>query len=336
MWTFSDDQLAALHAFCADRQLLRGRLSVEPVGDGHSNLTFLVSDGERRLVVRRPPPPPNPAGAHDVLREARLLIALAHTDVPVPQVLALAPAGELLDTDCYLMTFVEGVVVTDRLPAALAEPTESRRVGLRMVDTLATLHGVDWSAAGLADFGRPEGFNRRHLTRLSRLVTDSDGELPAHFVILTRRLHESAPPESSHSLVHNDFRIGNLLLDADAPARVAAVLDWELATLGDPWFDLGYLLASVPMAGEPLTPIQKLGLAQANPGFPARQELADHYAQITRRPVAGLGWYVALANWKLAVLYEYSRRRGVDPYYQDPESVLAFLAAATRALDSLS
>ena len=137
------------------------------------------------------------------------------------------------------------------------------------------------------------------------------------------------------SIVHNDFRIGNVVLAPDAPGRVAAVLDWELATLGDPLFDLGYFLATIPVAGRPMTPTEELSTAMLEPGYPTREELAARYASRTGADLGRLDWYSALALWKLAALYEYGRRRAAtgsgDEYYADPALVRSFLDAAGRA-----
>jgi aminoglycoside phosphotransferase (APT) family kinase protein len=130
--------------------------------------------------------------------------------------------------------------------------------------------------------------------------------------------------------VHNDYRLGNVVLDPGPPGRVAAVLDWELATVGDPLFDLGYFLASVPDAAV-VTATEQMGAAMLEEGWPSRGELATRYADLTGRDVDRLGWYVALAQWKLAALYEYQRRKGADRYYDDPGLVAAFILAGRRA-----
>src|SRR5262249_13169345 len=157
------------------------RVTARAVGDGKSNLTYVVSDGDRAVVVRRPPPPPVPPGAHDVVREARLLIALASTNVPVPRVLAIAEPGEIVDVPMVVTEFVDGVVITDSTPAPLNNPTTRREIAESMVDTLADLHAVDWAAVGLREFGKPQGFNARHLRRMRALIEDADGQIPPAF-----------------------------------------------------------------------------------------------------------------------------------------------------------
>lgn len=326
----TNDDLRRVDEFLSTLGLSSSPLTARPIGDGHSNLTYLLSDGRRQVVLRRPPPPPVPPGAHDVLREARIIAALAGTKVPTAAVLATAEADELLDVPCYFMSYVDGPVVTTATPEPLANPVDRRRIGETLIDILAELHAVDWQAPGLARIGRPEGFNARHLRRIGRLIAAADGSLPAEFADVHAWLAERVPAESGASLVHNDFRIGNMILGPDAPARIAAVLDWELATLGDPLLDLGYFLASYPVEGEPLVPTAELGTAVLEDGYPTRDELAERYTATTGRDLSGLNWYTALAQWKLAVLYEYSRRRGEDPYYADPALVRSFLGAARR------
>ena len=334
-WDWTADTLAALTRFARERGLAEGELTARRIGDGHSNLTFLVSDGDRKFVLRRPPPPPTPPGAHDMLREAKLIGALHDTPVPVATVLATAAAGEILDVPCYLMSFVAGPVVTTETPAPLDTPGTRRQIAESMVDTLADLHQVDWRAAGLAELGRPEGFNARHLRRMARLVADERDNPPPRFAPVQEWLSAHVPAESGASIVHNDYRLGNVVLAPEAPGRIAAVLDWELATIGDPLFDVGYFLASVPEPGVPPTPTGELGTAMLEEGYPGAKELAGRYQQRTGRELANLDWYTALALWKLAVLYEYGRRRAVrgvgDAYYADPALVRSFVDAAHRA-----
>lgn len=332
MWTWSDEELHRLGRYLAERGLCGPTLTAKAIGDGHSNLTFLVSDGHSRIVVRRPPPPPLPPGAHDVLREARLLSALTRTDVPVPRVLATAAAGELLDAPVCVMEFVDGAVITGSTPVPPEDERTRRCIAESLVDTLAALHTVSWREVGLGDFGKPDGFNARQLRRMRSLVA-VDGALPTGFAALDEWLHAHVPAESATSIVHNDFRIGNMIIDTGSGC-VAAVLDWELATLGDPLADLGYLLTSYPAPGEPPVPTAAMGAAVLEAGYPERAELLDRYAERTGADVSGVNWYAALAMYKLAALYEYSRRRfedGIgDPYYADPQLVTAFLASGER------
>lgn len=337
-WEWTEDLLSRLEGFLSAAGVVDGPVTARPIGDGHSNLTYLVEGGGRRVIVRRPPPPPFPPGANDMMREARIMSALADSPVPVPEILATADAGEVLDVPLYVMSFLPGPVVTTTMPAILATPEQCRSVGESMVDTLTALHAVDWRAAGLGDLGRPEGFNARHVRRMRQLIVDEDGTIPPEFRDVDAWLQARTPAESDATLVHADFRIGNLLLAADAPGRVDAVLDWELCTLGDPLLDVGYLVATTPVPGRSPNPIAELGLVSLEKGFPSVEEMVARYEQGSGRDLSGLSWYVVLALWKLAVLFEYSRRRVLDgigdPYYSDPGLVPRFLAQARVVIAS--
>jgi aminoglycoside phosphotransferase (APT) family kinase protein len=331
-WSWSADALTRLGGALSERNVCGPELTVRAVGDGHSNLTYLVSDGQRRVIVRRPPPPPIPAGAHDVVREARVVAALADTAVPVPPVFAVFAAGEMLEVPLVVTGYVDAVVITETTPAPLGTPAVRREIALSAVDTLAELHGVDWRACGLGDFGNPAGFNARHLGRICMLAADAHGELPSSFRSVADWLGRYTPQEAGAAIVHNDFRLGNLMMAHDSPGRVLAVLDWELATVGDPLFDLGYFLSSYPQPGEALTPTAKMATAVLEDGYPSRDDLLARYCERTGTRPANVSWYCALAQFKLAALYEYGRRRaessGGDHYFADPGLVSSFLQAA--------
>lgn len=330
-WDWTPETIKRLESFLRERDLVSGALQTRPIGDGHSNLTYLVGDGERDVVVRRPPPPPLSPGAHDVLREARLLQALTGTDVPVAKVLAVGQKGVVLDVPFYVMEYVRGVVITDETPKTLASPERRRGLAEALIDRLADLHSVDWRERGLNDFGRSEGFNRRHLRRIGGLLAEQNGCFPREFVEIRAWLEDNAPDESGGSIVHNDYRLGNVMWAPEPPVKLLAILDWELSTIGDPLLDVGYFLASYPQPGEPRTPTQDLARAVLEPGYPSRAELAERYALRTGRNLSNINWYIAMCEWKLAILFEYSRRRGEDAYYADPNFARRFLASAHRA-----
>lgn len=335
-WDWDEKTRECLTRFLQEKGLAVGNVSTRAIGDGHSNLTFLVIDTiGNQVIVRRPPPPPTPPGAHDMLREARLILALEATTIPVAKCLATAEANDVIDVHFYVMSFARGAVITTRTPELLATPEIRRVIAFNLVDTLADLHGVDWRAAGLTDIGKPEGFNARHRKSMARLIADEHGHPPAHFAVVDKWLGDNVPEESGASIIHNDFRIGNVMLSLERSGEIEAVLDWELATLGDPLFDLGYFLASIPESETNLNPTEALGTAMLENGYPSRAELAERYAERTGADLSNLSWYTTLALWKLAVLYEYGRRRAVegigDPYFIDPKMVQAFIAAAHNA-----
>lgn len=327
-WEWDDVALAAVSAFLSAQGLLKGPLAPRRIGEGHSNLTYLVG-ADPGLVLRRPPPPPLPKGAHDVLREAQVLAALHGSGVPVPAVRAVAEAGQVLDVPFYVMDQVQGSVISDTLPDWVV-PADRPAMAHALADGLAALHAVDWRARGLAGFGNPEGFNARHLRRLHGVMMARDTALPAGFQPLHDWLAARVPAESDATLVHNDYRLGNVMWAPGLPPRLAAVLDWELATLGDPLLDVGYLAICYPDPAQELTPTMQLSAAFLAPGFPPRVEVLRRYAQRSGRDLSGLNWYAAMAAWKMAVLYDFSHRQAKDSYYADPEQSQRFIAAGWR------
>ena len=328
-WHWTDALLKGLAQFLVGKGVpVAGDLRPVPIGDGHSNLTYRIDGAARPLVLRRPPPPPLPPGSNDVLREARILSALAGSGVPVPEIIATSEAGELLDVPFYIMGLIEGEVVTTQMPARFAGADRAHALGFELVEVIARLNQVDWRGVGLETLGRPEGFNARHLSRISGIMRDREGVLDPAFAALFPWLEAHCPPESGAALIHNDCRIGNVMWAPGDVPRIAAVLDWELATIGDPLFDLGYVVASLPRDGLCRTPVQDLAAACLTPGFPSAEELAEHYRASTGIGVTSLSWYLAMINWKLAALYAYSRRKGSDPYFQDETMVPRFLAEA--------
>jgi aminoglycoside phosphotransferase (APT) family kinase protein len=334
-WEFDEAILARLQAFLS-RLELAGREPVRPspIGDGHSNLTYRLEGAARPLVLRRPPPPPLPPGSNDVLREARILAALSGTDVPAPEVLAIGEAGAVFDVPFYVMGFVAGDVITTRMPERFTAHGKASAVAEAMVDTMAQLHQLDWRSLGLDGFGKPEGFNARHLRRMAALLDERDCEWRPDFLRLRTELEATCPEEAGASLIHNDFRIGNIMWSLDAAPQIAAILDWELATIGDPLLDLAYLVASMPRDGACRQPVQDFARACLVAEFPSSAALTARYARATGRDPIGLEWYLAMVNWKLAVLYAYSRRRGDDPYYLDDAHVSRFLAESEAHLRS--
>ena len=334
-WQWDETTLAALERFLEARNLLDGPPGPQHIGDGHSNLTYKIHVRGGVAVLRRPPPPPVPKGANDVLREARVLTALQDDDVPTARIIAVSRAGETLDVPFYIMEHVAGPVITDCLPPAFDPAVDGESLAFGLVDGLAQLHAVDWRAAGLSDFGQPADFNRRHLGRLEGLMRLREDAVPERLAAMAERLKQSAPPESGAAIVHNDYRLGNVIWSDRRPHRLLAILDWELATIGDPLLDLGYFISCYPVAGEVLNPTQQLSSTMLAPGFPSREALIDRYVERTGRDVSNLGWYAAMAAWKLAVLYDYQHRLGRDSYYEDPTQAARFLASAERFAEDI-
>jgi aminoglycoside phosphotransferase (APT) family kinase protein len=271
------------------------------IAGGKSNLTFELTSAAGAVVLRRPPSGPLLPRAHDMGREARVQRALAPTPVPVPEILLTEPAGELLGVPFYVMEKVDGYVVRNDLPAGYAESAQDRhQIADVLVDTLADLHAVDPGEVGLADFGRPAGYAERQVRRWSdQWERSKSRDVPA-VDELARRLRADPPSGPGGAIVHGDFRLDNCVMAARMPPAVAAVLDWELATLGDPLADLGLTLFYWRESGDikpVLTPAPSM-----LPGFPPRSYLADRYAKRTGADLGDLTAYIALAHFKSAVI----------------------------------
>jgi aminoglycoside phosphotransferase (APT) family kinase protein len=298
-----------LEAFLDEHGIGSGPLSVERIGEGHSNFTFLLTRGDARVVLRRPPRPPLPPSAHDVLREARLLRALESTPVRVPRVLASSDEA-VLGVPFYVMEEMHGSVITTEVPAALDNEAERRRLSEELVDGLVEVHAVDWRACGLDGYGKPTGYLERQLRRFNGLWDfNKTRELPVVEEVggwLASHLPES--PEST--IVHGDYRLGNVMVADDAPARLVAIFDWELSTIGDPLADVGYLTVTWAEADDPADiSFSSLSAATRRPGFLTRDELTARYEERSGRSVSALNWYQALALWKAAVFMEGNYKR---------------------------
>ncbi len=327
--------LEPLRAFLDANHLGEGEIRATPIGEGHSNVTYLIERGASEMVLRRPPRPPLPPSAHDVLREARLLRALAPTPARVPDVLAVCEDPDTIGSPFYVMELVEGDVIVSSVPAALDTPEQRRRIGEQLIDALVDIHGVDWRAAGLEDFGKPTGYLERQLRRFGGLwELNKTREIPA-VESVGRWLGENLPESGPATIVHGDFRLGNTLFASEAPARLAAVLDWEMATIGDPLADIGYLCMMWTEASDPTGGLREhLGKVTRAEGFPTRAELIERYEAGSGRSMKDIRWYTTLALWKSVVFMEGNYKRAIagttdDPYLkQFGEGVLELAAQA--------
>ncbi|SBT37000.1 phosphotransferase family protein [Micromonospora auratinigra] len=287
-------------------ELAAGPLSARLIAGGKSNLTYLLRSGEREVVLRRPPLGHVLATAHDMAREHRVISALAPTDVPVPAALLLCVDESVLGAPFYLMEKVDGEVYRSRAQTDPLTAAQRRELALAMMDTLAALHRVEPASVGLADFGRPEGYLARQVRRWAGQL-DRSRSRPLPGIDELRDALAGSVPEGANAgrIVHGDYRLDNLLAVVD-PVAVRAVLDWEMATLGDPLADLGLLLTYWSVLGDS-------ELAEGNPvadgigpraGFPSGAELIDRYAGRSDVDVGPLHWHVALGCFKLAVICE--------------------------------
>jgi aminoglycoside phosphotransferase (APT) family kinase protein len=308
-----------LAAFLDEHGLGDGEIRASPIGDGHSNVTYLIERGEREVVLRRPPRPPLPPSAHDVLREARLLRALAGTVARVPAVLAVCADEQVIGSPFYVMERVAGDVIVASLPAPLDSPPERRRIGEQLIDSLVEIHSVDWRAAGLEDFGKPTGYLERQLRRFNGLWELNKTREIAAVESVGTWLAENLPSSGPATIVHGDYRLGNTIFAAGAPARLEAVLDWEMATIGDPLADVGYLCMMWTESGDPESGLREhLGKVTRAEGFPTRAELIARYEELSGRSMRDARWYTTLALWKSIVFMEGNYKRAVAGTTDDP------------------
>ncbi|GAA1741330.1 phosphotransferase family protein [Luedemannella helvata] len=280
--------------------LLTGDLTGEVIAGGRSNLTYAVTDGASRWVLRRPPLGHVLATAHDMSREYRVMGALGPTGFPVPPMVHLCADPEVLGAPFYLMGYVDGEVLRSTAALARLGPDGVLSRVLEIVRTLADLHRIDPAEVGLAGFGRPDGYNERQVRTWTRqLAASRSRDLPGADE-LAARLAQTVPATSAAAVVHGDFRVDNVIF---AGERIAAVLDWEMSTLGDPLADVALMLtyathpAPAPDGGPDRAPSDA-------PGYPDVATMVAHYAERSGRDVGNLRWYRAFAAFKLAAILE--------------------------------
>ena len=307
-----------------------GEITVERLAAGHSNLTFTVRRDGREWILRRPPEGPLLPTAHDVIREYRVLDLLARSGcgVRVPAVTLACEDPAVIGAPFYLMERVDGVVIREKLPD-WADEAERRAIGFELVDALAELHSAPVEPFVEAGIGKPSGYLARQLRRWrGQREGANTRELP-DYDVLSAWLEDNLPMDAGSSLVHGDYKLDNVVVSLDGP-RVAAILDWEMATVGDPLADLGYLMSFWIEPGEVDEFAEVAGNVTKEPGFPTRAEMVARYAERSGRDVADLTAYVVLAIWKLAILLEGSYSRHLAGTTDDP-----FFALLDRGVPAL-
>ncbi|MHB8603647.1 MAG: phosphotransferase family protein [Thermoplasmatota archaeon] len=310
---------------------------------GHSNETFFITWGDRDLVLRRPPSGAFLPTAHDVLREYRVLTALATTNVRAPRPLVACEDESVIGAPFYLMEKVEGFVLRDRLPRELEGAATRARIGHELVDALTEIHAVDVRSPAVAALGKAEGYLERQLKRwagqmeLTLPWTQEKRPVP-ELVEVGARLAKSVPRSPKTTLVHGDYKLDNVVFGDDG--RLRAVLDWEMSTLGDPLADVGWMLSFWREARDPADDLLTVTPRMTElPGFATRKELVARYEGATGTRVEHLDFYEALAVWKLAILLEGSYARHLagatdDPFFAEMERAVP--ALARRALATLA
>src|ERR687894_717300 len=278
-----------------------GGLEVRQYPSGASNLTSLVKIGDWEGVLRRPPLGPVPPKAHDMGRESKLLIKLHKAFPLAPKPYFFCEDESVMGAPFYVMERRKGIVLDDTFPEGVQHNEElCRGISRTLVDTLVELHAVDFREAGLGDLGRPDGFLQRQtegwISRYEKAKTDEIGEVEPLTDWLARDIPESPPP----AVIHNDYKLNNLVLDPEDLTGVRAVLDWEMATVGDPLFDLAVSLSYWIEPGDPDELAAVMPTVTVTPGFMTRKELIDRYADESGRDLSEMHWYVVFGYFKLA------------------------------------
>jgi aminoglycoside phosphotransferase (APT) family kinase protein len=280
--------------------LRAGPVTGELIAGGKSNLTYRITDGASVWALRRPPLAHVLPSAHDMGREFRVISALGGTDVPVAQAIALCPDPEVLGAPFYLMSFVDGVVFDQADRLAGLSPELARRACEQLVDTLLELHSIDPASVGLAEFGRPDGYLARQVKRWHAQWQASETVRRPELDELVERLTATMPAQGAPAIVHGDYRLTNVIYRRDV-SGIAAVVDWEMATLGDPLADVGLLAVYHRLAAvsDGVMPAMS-----TDNGFLSAEQMAARYADGAGRDLSQLDWYIALGYYKLAVISE--------------------------------
>ena len=322
--------LEPLEAFLDDAGLGSGPIEASAIGDGHSNVTYLLRRGEEKLVLRRPPRGPLPPSAHDVLREARLLSALGPLGFRVPEVLATCEDGDVIGAPFYVMPFVDGHVLTGDAAARDRRRLGPRRGSPRNWSTAwSTCTRSTSRRAGLAAFGRADGYLERQIKRFGGLLELNATRPLPDLERVAEWLAANVPDSPAATVVHGDYRLGNVMFAPSSP-RLVAVLDWEMATIGDPLADVGYMTAMWAQPDDPPNPVGDLSEVTRLPGFPGREALAERYVEATGLSLDALPWYQVLALWKAAIFLEGSYKR-----YQAGTTVDTYFARLGEGVEKL-
>jgi aminoglycoside phosphotransferase (APT) family kinase protein len=306
-------------------------LRAELIHGGKSNLTYRITDGSHDWVLRRPPLGHVLATAHDMAREYRVMSALAPTPVPVPAMVTLCEDPSVIGAPFYVMEYVEGSILRRTKDTNKLKGSQRTALAHQLIDTLADLHEVGPSDVGLGDFGHPDGFLQRQVRRWSQQLERSRSRDTPGSDDLARELTIQIPTSQRASVVHGDYRLDNVLVGPDQ--QILAVLDWEMATLGDPLCDLGLL----PVYATPVPAVAGIisdGMGPHN-GFPSIESLIQRYADRSGLDVSQLSWYTALGYYKLAVIcegiyYRYATGQTVGPGFDRIGSVVQPLVSAGR------
>jgi len=328
-----------VEAFLDQHALGSGPIEVSRIGDGGgSNFTFLIARGGERFVLRRPPRPPLPPSAHDMVREAGLQNAIRAAGFDrLAEIVAVCEDESVLGVPFYVMRWLDGDVITGELPTGLETDAARFALGMDLVDTLVEIHAADVSIPQLAAFARPGSYLERQVRRFAQLWEINQTRQIAAVDEVGSYLTAHLPEPLPSTVVHGDYRLGNMMVSPGDPTRIVAVLDWEMGAIGDPRADVGYLLATY---SEPNGSVSALGSSPvtATAGFPSRTQLVERYAARSGRDVEPLAWFEALALWKAAVFCEaiYGRYTRGELGQEDTRAAIFELAVPLLAETALA
>jgi aminoglycoside phosphotransferase (APT) family kinase protein len=309
-------------------------LAFERISGGHSNLTYAVADAaDGRWALRRPPLGRRLASAHDMAREHRIISALQETEVPVPPIVGLCEDDSVNGAPFYVMDFVEGPILRSRKEAERSfDEAQRGPIGERVVDTLVSIHAIDPDRVGLGEFGRKQDYVARQLHRWQgQWEKSKTRELPL-IDDVHQRLSERIPDQGAATIVHGDYRLDNMILTE--AGEVAAVVDWELCTLGDPLADVGMLIVYWSEDGDELMPLLQAPTTAS--GFPSRDQVRERYAQRSGRDLSEIDFYVALGWWKLGIILEGVYSRYAAGQYGKPEESIEGIERFAKIVERLA
>ncbi len=318
--------LAAVHKVLSDHDItVTGEVRASLITGGRSNLTYLIYDDEKRWILRRPPTAGLTPSAHDVAREFRVTSALSATGIPVARTVAMCEDATAMGAPFTLVEYVDGNVIRTREDLDRLDDAEVAACVAELLRVLGQLHTVDYRAVGLEEFGRPDGYVSRQVARWASQWAKVKIGKSTDVDLLVARLLARIPASSANAIVHGDYRIDNTMLDIADPGLVRAVVDWELSTLGDPVTDLAMMCvyrnpAFDLLVGEPA--------AWTSERLPGSEELAERYSRMSGRDLGDWGFYLGLANLKIAVI-----AAGIDHRFRAGASLGAGFESAGLAVD---
>ncbi len=294
-----------------------GRIEVRRIGQGHSNVTYELQRGDERIVLRRPPRQPYARSAHDMVREARFIAAISDC-ARVPKVIAVCEDEAVIGAPFYLMEYVDGEVIGPSFPKQVWAENDRSRLGAELVDTLVEIHAIPDPDSLLGRGRKSTDYLQRQISNFGKLWEEGKTREIKAVGRAARWLRENLPRSPANTIVHGDFRLGNAMFARSSVPRLKVMLDWEMATIGDPLADVGYMLAMWAEPGDPDTPMKRLSEATLKPGFPGRLELRQRYSARTELDLDAIYWYEVLALWKAAIFLEGSYRRYLAGSTDDP------------------